>query len=81
MVVSGALPYKTAMAHPCRLVFARNVRKEREKQGLTQEALAERSDTHVTYISDVERGVVNPSADSMGQIADGLGCRLSKLVP
>ena len=49
-------------APPAPLVaLGRNVRSIREKKKLTQEALGERSDLHTTYISDIERGVRNPS--------------------
>lgn len=38
-----------------------NVRKFRDKRGLSQEALAFETDLHRTYISGVERGVRNPT--------------------
>ena len=41
--------------------LGRNVRSLREKKKHTQEALGERADLHTTYVSDVERGVRNPS--------------------
>jgi transcriptional regulator with XRE-family HTH domain len=37
------------------------LQKERKKNGLSQEKLAEMSGLHRTYISDIERGVRNPT--------------------
>jgi transcriptional regulator with XRE-family HTH domain len=45
----------------------------RTAQGLTQEELAARADLHPTYISDVERGVRNPSWDVVARLAEGMG--------
>jgi transcriptional regulator with XRE-family HTH domain len=45
----------------------------RNAQGLTQEELAARADLHPTYISDVERGVRNPSWDVVARLAEGMG--------
>jgi transcriptional regulator with XRE-family HTH domain len=45
----------------------------RTAQGLTQEELAARADLHPTYVSDVERGVRNPSWDVVARLAEGMG--------
>ena len=45
----------------------------RTAQGLSQEELAARADLHPTYISDVERGVRNPSWDVVARLAEGMG--------
>jgi len=45
----------------------------RTAQGLTQEDLAAKADLHPTYISDVERGVRNPSWDVIARLAEGMG--------
>ncbi len=45
----------------------------RTAQDLTQEDLAARADLHPTYISDVERGVRNPSWDVIARLAEGMG--------
>jgi transcriptional regulator with XRE-family HTH domain len=49
------------------------VKAVRTAQGLTQEDLAAKADLHPTYISDVERGVRNPSWDVIARLAEGMG--------
>jgi len=53
--------------------FAANLRSIRQQKGLTQEALADLTDLHRTYIGSVERGERNISIDNMEVIADALG--------
>jgi transcriptional regulator with XRE-family HTH domain len=48
------------------------VKAVRNTQGLTQEDLAAKADLHPTYISDVERGVRNPSWDVIARLAEGM---------
>jgi DNA-binding XRE family transcriptional regulator len=49
------------------------LRTVRTAHKLTQEDLAARADLHPTYISDVERGVRNPSWDVVARLAEGIG--------
>lgn len=56
-----------------------NVRRLREKQGVSQEELAARAELHRTYISGVERGVRNPTIVVLEKVADALGVELSTL--
>jgi transcriptional regulator with XRE-family HTH domain len=49
------------------------VKAVRTAQSLTQENLAAKADLHPTYISDVERGVRNPSWDVVARLAEGMG--------
>jgi two-component sensor histidine kinase len=50
-------------------LFGIIVRKERKRKGLTQSVLAERSNLDNTYISQIERGMVNPSLFTLHKIA------------
>lgn len=56
------------------------IRRRRERQGLSQEQLAERADLHRTYVSMVERAVRNISVDSLSGIADALELPTSQLI-
>ena len=56
----------------CALV-GRNVRRHRQTAGLTQEALAFRANLDRTYLSDIERGIRNPSLLMMQDLATALG--------
>ena len=49
----------------------------RNRLGISQEELAERSGLHRTYISDVERGARNVSLESMEKLASGLEITLA----
>lgn len=56
------------------------IRKHRNSADLTLEKLAERADSHWTYISEIETSKVNPSIGVLRRIARGLGVPLSRLV-
>lgn len=60
--------------------LGRVIRKHRNAARLTQEQLAERSDSHWTYVSDIERSKVNPGIDVLRRIAEGLRVPLSQLI-
>lgn len=60
--------------------FGVRVRQLREKVGLSQEKLAEKTDVHRTYISGVERGRQNISLLTMGKLARALAVDLEDLV-
>lgn len=63
-----------------RLLFARNIKRQREAMGLSQEALAERANLHRTYVSSVERGERNISIDNIDRIAKALEAKPSDLL-
>jgi len=63
-----------------RQTFAENLRTARLASGLSQEALADLSGLHRTYVGSVERGERNISIDNMECLADALGVRLSTLI-
>lgn len=53
-------------------VFATNLRKYRTQYGLSQEAFAEMSGLHRTYISAIEREKRSISLENIQKIADAL---------
>jgi transcriptional regulator with XRE-family HTH domain len=56
-----------------RRLLGRNVRNRRVEAGLTQEQLSERSGFSQQYISDMERGLRNPTIVSLYELAQALG--------
>lgn len=56
-----------------RRAFGRRVRNLRQARGYSQEALAERSGLHRTYISSLERGQRNVGLDNVHALAIALG--------
>lgn len=49
-----------------------NLRRFREKEGWSQEELADRTGLHRTYISGIERGIRNPTLMIIEKIAIAL---------
>jgi len=60
-------------------IFGKNVRKQREKQNLSQEKLAELCNLHRTYIGGIERGERNVSLENIQKVADALDVKISEL--
>jgi transcriptional regulator with XRE-family HTH domain len=60
--------------------FGQRVRAEREKQGLSQEELAEKAGVHRTYIGMIERAEKNITLVNIEKIAKGLGIPIDKLM-
>ena len=58
-------------------LLGRAVRAVRADQGMTQEELANRTNLHATFISDIERGARNPSWITITRLAAGLGVRIA----
>lgn len=56
------------------------MRAARTEAGLTQEALAERSGLHPTYVSNTERGYSGPNLYAIVRFAEGLGVDPAELV-
>lgn len=54
------------------VIFGRNVRRVREARGLTQEDLEGMTGLRRSYISDLERGVRNPTIRALARIAEAL---------
>ena len=74
MAVSRARNKGVARAFGIRLKTLRTA------AGLTQEALAEASGMHPTYVSNCERGYSAPTLETLLRIARGLGVRPGELV-
>jgi two-component system, response regulator len=55
------------------------IKTERSVLGISQEQLGERAGLHRTYVSDVERGVRNPSIATVERLADALELPISAL--
>ncbi len=56
-----------------KMVLAENVRRRRQEVGMSQEALALSAEVDRTYISQIERGIGNPSLLILCKICDVLG--------
>ncbi len=60
--------------------LGRVIRKYRLAAGFSQEELAERSDLHWTYVSQVERGRRNVSVDALRHLARALDATAWRLL-
>ena len=65
---------------PATAEFGRRVRERRNELGLSQEALADRSELHWTYFGQVERGQSNVSLHNILRIAEALEVDAGMLV-
>jgi transcriptional regulator with XRE-family HTH domain len=63
-----------------RKLVGRNVRRLREKRGLTQEELADLSGFSQQYISSLEKGTRNPTVITLFELAQALGTTPATLV-
>ena len=60
-------------------VVGRNIRMARKAQGLSQLALAERSELSADFIGKIERGTTSPSIESLRAIATAMNLSLGDL--
>lgn len=61
-------------------VLAENIRRRRTEAGLSQEALALSAEVDRTYVSQIERGIGNPSLLILCRLCDVLGTELPDLL-
>lgn len=59
--------------------FGQNIRRHRQRLGLTQEGLAERSDLSVDAVRRIEAGRFSPTLDTLRKLSDGLEVSLPTL--
>jgi two-component system response regulator len=62
-----------------KILLGMAIKKQRTSLGISQEELAYRAALHRTYVSDLERGVRNPSMDSVEKLARALQLSVSTL--
>lgn len=68
----GKSPTKLPSKDEAQLGFGVAIRQLRDARELTQEQLAEFSDMHVTYVSQIERGLKNLSLFNIYRLAHAL---------
>ena len=56
------------------------IKAERKKLGMSQEALAEKLNVSIGYVSQVERGITKISLDLLGAISSILSCDITTLI-
>jgi len=56
-----------------------NIRTLRKAKGWSQEELGEQADLSYKFVGEVERGMVNPSLDSLAGIANALDIEIAEL--
>ncbi len=79
--LSSSTPYHFFMDKKAECVaFGATMRRFREKNGLSQEALALRAEIHRTYIGGVERGERNPTLLMIHRLAAALGVSAAQLL-
>lgn len=59
-----------------KVVLANNIRRQRAAVGLSQEALALAAEVDRTYVSQIERGIGNPSLLILSKLCDVLDTEL-----
>lgn len=53
-------------------LLGKNIRHYRQLRGMTQEELGLSADMKRSYVSDLERGIRNPSVKALGRLAQSL---------
>jgi len=63
-----------------REIFARNLRRARQAQGLSQEDLAHKAEIDRTYVSSLERAIYSPTIEVVERLAIALGVETADLI-
>lgn len=59
--------------------FGKAVRRRRRELELSQEYLAELAGLHRTYVSNLERGMINPTLENVERLAKALDISMARL--
>jgi CheY-like chemotaxis protein len=78
-VVRGAKMSQIMATIDLKILLGTAIKTQRSSLGISQEELAYRAGLHRTYVSDLERGVRNPSMDSIEKLARALQLSVSTL--
>ena len=70
----------TKVPAPARKMFGKALREARLTADMTQRAVAHRTGIDRSYISDIERGLINVSVDTMNTLAEAVGTELEVLL-
>lgn len=62
------------------MLFGANFRKARLKAGISQSDVAEQAGMHQHYVSEIERGLQNPTLETMTMLADAIGAKVHLLL-
>ena len=62
------------------MIVGANVRRARQRAGLTQEQVALQADIDLTYVGGIERGRRNPTVLVLVRLAEVLGIHPSELL-
>ena len=65
---------------PARIALGEKIRSLRDGLGFTQEQLAERVDISVKHMGQIERGIANPTFNTLLGLAESLGTTLPDLL-
>lgn len=71
---------RSILAMDIRRQFGRTVRRLRLEKGWSQEELAAEAGLHRTYVSQLERGIRNPTLTLIAKLAKALSTTLAALV-
>lgn len=74
-----AKPSPSFAGNPALVALGVAIRAERQAQGLSQEALADKANIDRSYMGGIERGEHNIAIMNLLKIADALGLKVSEL--